>query len=97
MLPFKGKFIERSQLIITTTSAKEPIIDEEWVQPGTHITAVGSDTPEKCELDPKILDRASIVVADSISQNKERGEIHQGLKKGKVKKKNFRIGRYFFR
>ena len=82
------KLIERSQLIITTTSAKEPIIDEEWVQPGTHITAVGSDTPEKCELDPKILDRASIVVADSISQNKERGEIHQGLKKGKVKEED---------
>ncbi len=82
------ELIERSQLIITTTSAKEPIIDEEWVQPGTHITAVGSDTPEKCELDPKILDRASIVVADSISQNKERGEIHQGLKKGKVKEED---------
>ena len=82
------KLIERSQLIITTTSAKEPIIDEEWIQPGTHITAVGSDTPEKCELDPKILDRASIVVADSISQNKERGEIHQGLKKGTVKEED---------
>ena len=82
------ELIERSQLIITTTSAKEPIIDEEWVQPGTHITAVGSDTPEKCELDPKILDRASIVVADSISQNKERGEIHQGLKKGTVKEED---------
>ena len=82
------ELIERSQLIITTTSAKEPIIDEKWVQHGTHITAVGSDTPEKCELDPKILDRASIVVADSISQNKERGEIHQGLKKGKVKEED---------
>ena len=82
------ELIERSQLIITTTSAKEPIIDEEWIQPGTHITAVGSDTPEKCELDPKILDRASVVVADSISQNKERGEIHQGLKKGKVKEED---------
>jgi len=82
------KLIERSQLIITTTSAREPIIDEEWVQPGAHITAVGSDTPEKCELDPKILGRASVVIADSISQNKERGEIHQGLKKGKLKEED---------
>ena len=82
------ELIERSQLIITTTSAKEPIIDVEWVQQGTHITAVGSDTPEKCELDPKILDRASVVVADSISQNKERGEIHQGLKNGTVKEED---------
>jgi ornithine cyclodeaminase len=82
------ELIGHSQLIITTTSAKEPIINMEWVQPGTHITAVGSDTPEKCELDPKILDRASVVVADSISQNKERGEIHQGLKLGTVKEED---------
>ena len=79
---------ERSQLVVTTTSAKEPIIDVEWVQPGTHITAVGSDTPDKCELDPRILDKASIVVADSIAQNKERGEIHQGLKQGTVKEED---------
>jgi ornithine cyclodeaminase len=46
---------------------------------------VGSDTPDKCELDPRILDKASIVVADSIAQNKERGEIHHGLKQGMVK------------
>jgi ornithine cyclodeaminase len=82
------ELIERSQLVVTTTSAKEPIIDVEWVQQGTHITAVGSDTPDKCELDPRILDKASIVVADSIAQNKERGEIHQGLKQGTVKEED---------
>lgn len=72
--------VKESQLIVTTTSAKTPIIKSDWVQPGTHITAVGSDTPEKCELDPKLLAKASIVVADSISQNKLRGEIYQALK-----------------
>ena len=72
--------VKESQLIVTTTSAKKPIINSDWVQPGTHITAVGSDTPEKCELDPKLLAKASIVVADSILQNKLRGEIHQALK-----------------
>ena len=82
------ELIERSQLVVTTTSTKEPIIDVEWIQPGTHITAVGSDTPDKCELDPRILDKASIVVADSIAQNKERGEIHQGLKQGTVKEED---------
>jgi len=76
--------VKESQLIVTTTSAKTPIIKSDWVQPGTHITAVGSDTPEKCELDPKLLGKASIVVADSISQNKLRGEIHQALKENCV-------------
>ena len=56
----------------------------DWGQSGTQITAVGSDTPEKCELDPKLLSRASVIVADSISQNKLRGEIHQALKESCV-------------
>ena len=76
--------VKESKLIITTTSSREPLIESDWVQPGTHITAVGSDTPEKCELEPKLLSRASVIVADSISQNKLRGEIHQALKENYV-------------
>ena len=72
--------MKSSKLIITTTSAKSPLIRSEWVQPGTHITAVGSDTHDKCELDYNILARADLVVADSIEQNVLRGEIHQALK-----------------
>jgi ornithine cyclodeaminase len=44
-----------------------------------HITAVGSDTPLKRELDGEILQRADIVTADSISQCFERGEIFQAI------------------
>ena len=38
-------------------------------------TAMGSDTPEKIELDPQILKNADILVADSLSQYLSRGEI----------------------
>ena len=72
--------VRSSKLIITTTSARSPLINSEWVQPGTHITAVGSDTHDKCELDYNILAKADLVVADSIEQNVLRGEIHQALK-----------------
>ena len=58
--------------------------DVEQVQPGTHITAVGSDTHDKQELDAEILSRAELVVADSISQCLERGEIHQALKSNAI-------------
>jgi len=47
--------------------------------PGTHITAVGSDTPEKRELDPAILGISHCIVVDSISQCKERGETKYAL------------------
>jgi ornithine cyclodeaminase len=69
-------------LIITVTPSTSPLLFAEKIRKGTHITAVGSDTPEKTELDPAILQKADIVVADSISQCLLRGEIHHALKAG---------------
>tara|TARA_B100001059_G_scaffold150728_1_gene150557 strand:- start:579 stop:1466 length:888 start_codon:yes stop_codon:yes gene_type:complete len=76
--------VNSSRLVITTTSSKKPLIKSEWVQKGTHITAVGSDTHEKCELDSKILAKADLVVADSLEQNLLRGEVHQAIKKERI-------------
>ena len=76
--------VKESRLIITTTSSKEPLIQSDWINPGTHITAVGSDTPEKCELDPNIVSMADLVVADSLDQNLIRGEIHQAVKRSLI-------------
>ena len=73
-------------LIVTATPSKSPLLSADKVRKGTHITAMGSDTPEKNELDPKILQEADIVVADSISQCLLRGEIHQALKAGVLEK-----------
>ena len=56
----------------------------EDLRPGTHITAVGSDTPEKQELDPLILKHADVLVGDSLAQCRLRGEIHQALKHGAI-------------
>ena len=67
-------------LIVTVTPARHPLLHNDKVRPGTHITAIGADTPEKQELDPKILARADIVVADSIEQCQSRGEIYQATK-----------------
>ena len=61
-------------LIVTTTSANESLIEKKDLRKGIHITAIGSDTPEKRELDPEILKIADILVVDSISQCLERGE-----------------------
>ena len=75
-------------LIVAATPAKSPLIAADDIQKGTHITAVGSDTPEKIELDPAILQKADLVVADSIEQCLQRGEIHQALQAGLIKKDN---------
>lgn len=71
-----------ANLIVTTTAATTPLLDASMVRPGLHITAMGSDTAEKQELAPDILAAADVVVADSIPQCRERGEIHHALQAG---------------
>ncbi len=73
--------VERADLLITTTPARQPIVEDAWVRPGTHITAMGSDMPDKRELDPALLGRAK-VVADRLSQCATQGEIHHALDAG---------------
>ena len=70
--------MDNCQLIVTCTSSETPLLSR--VKPGTHITAMGSDTLTKQELVPSILTQADLVVADSKSQCDVRGEIHQALK-----------------
>jgi ornithine cyclodeaminase len=72
--------VSSCNLIVTTTSAKEPLIRAEHLQPGTHITAMGSDDHGKQELDAAVLARADRVVADSISQCVDHGECFHAVK-----------------
>jgi len=72
------------EVIVTTTAAKESILSSSWVQPGTHVTAVGSDTPEKQEVDTALLSRADRVACDSLEQCRLRGEISQALRAGVI-------------
>ena len=71
-------------LIVTTTPATDPLVNASDIRPGTHISAMGSDAPHKQELDPRILSRASLVVADSRAQCRERGEIARALDAGAI-------------
>jgi ornithine cyclodeaminase len=76
--------LDRCNLVVTTTLSTAPLLNAEALRPGTHITAVGSDTPAKQELDAGILKKADVVVADSISQCLLRGEIFQAIQAGQV-------------
>ena len=71
-------------LIVTATPANEPLLSAAELRSGTHITAVGSDTPHKQELESRILAMADLVVADSIPQCLERGEIFQAVEAGDI-------------
>jgi ornithine cyclodeaminase len=78
------EILQNCNLVITTTPSSKPLLFAEDLQAGTHITAVGSDMPHKQELDSNILKQADLVVADSISQCLERGEIHKAISNNKI-------------
>lgn len=67
--------VRRSDIITTTTQSVDPLIRAEWIQPGTHITAMGSDLPGKQELESAVLLAADLVVCDSIAQCQVGGEL----------------------
>jgi ornithine cyclodeaminase len=73
-----------ANLIVTCTPATAPILKAEWIRPGTHITAIGSDTAAKQELEAAILARADRVVVDSLSQSELRGEVYKAVSAGAI-------------
>jgi ornithine cyclodeaminase len=68
-----------ADIIITTTPARETIVKADWLRDGVHVTAVGSDSPGKRELDPECLDRADLVVVDRYGQCAAFGELKHAL------------------
>jgi len=74
--------VEGSDVVITATPARAPIVRAEWLGPGTHVTAVGADGPEKQELEPAVLARADKVVVDRLDQCLRLGELHHAVEAG---------------
>jgi ornithine cyclodeaminase len=68
-----------ADVIITATPAKQPLIRAEWLRAGHHVTALGSDSPGKQELDAACLARADLVVVDRLTQCAAFGELRHAL------------------
>lgn len=79
--------VEGCDLVVTTTPSRKPLVRSEWIAAGTHINAIGADAPGKEELDPKLLQRAKIVV-DDWGQASHSGEINVPVRRGLLKKKD---------
>jgi len=71
-----------SQLLVTTTPAREPVLAAEWLHPGLHVTAMGSDQGSKNEVAPAALARADLYVADRVSQCEALGELRSAIAAG---------------
>jgi ornithine cyclodeaminase len=74
--------VRGSDIVVTTTPSRDPYLKAEWLHPGLHITAMGSDGEEKQELYADVLRHADLLVCDLKSQCFRLGELHHGLEEG---------------
>ncbi|WP_435274008.1 iminosuccinate reductase BhcD [Psychrobium sp. nBUS_13] len=87
-IPFESltreELCAQSDVIITITSAFEPLLDKAWVKPGTHIACMGTDTKGKQEVDANLLVGAT-VFTDELAQSITIGEAQHAIGKGLIK------------
>jgi len=63
--------VGEADIVITITSAREPVVKGEWLSPGAHINAAGVNSPRRRELDEEAVNRCHRVVVDSVEQSKQ--------------------------
>ncbi|MDX6749096.1 cyclodeaminase [Geminicoccaceae bacterium 1502E] len=76
------RVVREAEILVTATSAREPLVRAEWLHPGLHVTAMGSDAPGKQELEPSVVMRADRVVVDRLAQCERLGELRAALEAG---------------
>ncbi|MBI2998989.1 MAG: ornithine cyclodeaminase family protein [Deltaproteobacteria bacterium] len=76
--------VRNADLLVTVTTAKEPIVSADWLKPGIHINAVGSHRPDLREIDAATFERARIVVDSREAIMAECGDILLAIKEGVI-------------
>jgi alanine dehydrogenase len=72
--------VRGADILITATSAREPVVDGRWLEPGVHVNAIGANFADKRELDAKAVGRCDVIAADSREQSKiEAGDLIQAF------------------
>ena len=79
--------VKESDIIITATPSRKPMIMKEWVKAGTHFSCVGADMEGKQEIDDRIFAQGKIFV-DDITQAVSVGETEIPIKKGTIKQED---------
>lgn len=76
--------VQQADIVVTATGSAVPLIMSDWVNAGTHITAVGADAPGKQELDIALVGRADILAVDLVAQCLDHGEESHAAKEGLI-------------
>jgi len=73
----------QSDICVTCTTSRQPLLGPGDVRPGTFIAAIGADNPEKHEIHPALMKKSKIVV-DILEQCAKMGDLHHAMQAGIV-------------
>jgi ornithine cyclodeaminase/alanine dehydrogenase-like protein (mu-crystallin family) len=79
--------VRASDVIITCTPSREPLLRSGDIRPGAFIAAVGADSEHKSEISPDLL-AASKVVVDVLEQCATIGDLHHAIEAGVMRREN---------
>ena len=72
--------VREAAIVVTATNAKDPVVESNWIAPGTHINAMGSNQARRRELPADLIARAALIAVDSIEQARmESGDLMLAL------------------
>lgn len=74
--------VSNADIICTATTSTKPVFDDADLKPGTHISAVGSYTPDMQEVPAETVTRAKVVVDSYSASLEEAGDIIQPMRAG---------------
>jgi len=78
----------QSDTIISVTASQNPIVKNTMINNGKTIISIGSDMPNKCEIDPQIYSISNKIFVDNIKSNKLLGNIKRAIDSGCIQLKN---------
>jgi alanine dehydrogenase len=77
-VPTAEQAVRDLDIVVTSTTSTNPVVEGRWLTPGTHINAIGANFPQKHELDAEAIRRCDVITADSREQSKlESGDLIQ--------------------
>jgi len=79
--------VRQSDICVTCTTSRQPLLGSDDVAAGTFIAAVGADNPQKQELHPSLMAKSKIV-CDIFEQCAAMGDLHHALDAGVLTRAN---------
>jgi len=76
--------VRDADVVVTVTSAREPVLQRAWLKPGAHVNAVGASTPQARELDTATVAASALFCDSRESLRNEAGEFRLAISEGLI-------------